>query len=181
MVTRRHETFRTNTIVNRLKNFSNDLKEEIEDKTEDKKKNWRNDLNSRMTKVLRKHFDDDRLKASMIRRVTRKAIEDIDIPDFEYDNQMPPELKPQGVLKDDAGQAFFDAACDYAEKICRGLKSETRTYIKRFASEMKNTPLERLLLEQFQKELASLEKSIENKEMELKRINLIKGELERIE
>ena len=46
---------------------------------------------------------------------------------------------------------------------------------------MKNTPLERLLLEQFQKELASLEKSIENKEMELKRINLIKGELERIE
>ena len=181
MVTRRHETFRTNTIVNRLKNFSNDLKEEIEDKTEDKKKDWRNDLNSRMTKVLRKHFDDDRLKASMIRRVTRKAIEDIDIPDFEYDNQMPPGLKPQGVLKDDAGQAFFDAACDYAEKICRGLKSETRTYIKRFASEMKNTPLERLLLEQFQKELASLEKSIENKEMELKRINLIKGELERIE
>ena len=181
MVTRHHKTFRTNTIVNRLKNFSNVLKEEVEEKTEDKKKDWRNDLNSRMTKVLRNHFDDDRLKASMIRRVTRKAIEGIDIPDFEYDNRMPPELKSQGVLKDDEGQEFFDAACDYADELCRGLKDATRKYIRRFASEMKKIPLERLLLEQFQKELASLEKSIENKEMELKRINLIKGELEKIE
>ena len=181
MVPRSHRTFRTNAIVSRLKNFSNDLKEEVEDKTEDKKKDWRNDLNRRMNKVLRNHFDDDRLKASMIRRVTRKAIEDIDIPDFEYDNRMPPELKPQGVLKDDKGEAFLNDAREYANKLCRDLKRETRAYITRFTSEMKKIPLERLLLEQFQKELASLEKSIENKEMELKRINRIKGELKKIE
>lgn len=181
MVPRRHRTFRTNAIVNRLKNFSNDLTEEVEDKTEDKKKDWRNDLNRRMTKVLRNHFDDDRFEPSMIRRVTKKTVDDVSISDFEYDNRMPPELKPQGVLKDDKGEAFLNDAREYANKLCRDLKRETRAYITRFTSEMKKIPLERLLLEQFQKELASLEKSIENKEMELKRINRIKGELKKIE
>ena len=179
--TRRHKTIRTRAVVNHLSGFSEDLVWEVAEKADKKKEDWRKELNRSMTNVLREHFDDDLLESSMIRRVIRSTVGAISMPDFKYDNRLPPELKAQGVLEDKKAEAFFNAACDHASTLCRELKKETRAYIKRFTSEMKKIPLERLLLEQFQKELDSLEESIRDKEMELKRINLIKGELKRIE
>ena len=179
--TRRHKTIRARAVVNHLSGFSKDLVEEVAEKVDEKKKDWRRELNRSMTNVLREHFDDDLLESSMIRRVIRSTVGAISMPDFKYDKPLPPELKAQGVLEGKEAEAFFNAACDHASTLCRELKKETRAYIKRFTSEMKKIPLERLLLEQFQKELDSLEESIRDKEMELKRINLIKGELKRIE
>lgn len=178
--TRVHQTIRTNAIVNHLSDFSENLVEEVVEKAEEKRKDWRKELNSNMTKILRENFSDDSLEASVIRQVISSTVRSISMPDFEYDNRMPPELKSQGVLEDANAENFFGAACDYASTLCRGLRKEIRAYVRRFTSEMKKIPLEKLLLEQLQEDLTSLQKSIENKEMELKRINLIKGELERI-
>ena len=179
--TRVHQTIRTNAIVNHLSDFSENLVEEVVEKAEKKKKDWRKELNSNMTKILRENFPDGSLEASVIRRVIGSTVRAIPVPDFEYDNRMPPELEPQGVLEDTEAEKFFETACDYARTLCRGLRKEIRAYVKRFTSKMKKIPLEKLLLEQLKKELTALEESIKNKEMELKRINLIKGELERIE
>ncbi len=179
--TRVHQTIRTNAIVNHLSDFSENLVEEVVEKAEEKKKDWRKELNSNMTKILRENFPDGSLEASVIRRVIGSTVRAIPVPDFEYDNRMPPELEPQGVLEDTEAEKFFETACDYARTLCRGLRKEIRAYVKRFTSKMKKIPLEKLLLEQLKKELTALEESIKNKEMELKRINLIKGELERIE
>ena len=178
--TRVHETIRPKAVVKHLSNFCEDRVEEIMDKIQEKKKDWRQDLTSRMTKVLRAHFSDDKLEAIMIRRVIKKTVEAIDIPDFEFDNRMPSELKAQGELEGDEAKEFFDAACDHAGDICRSLRKEGRSYIERFTADMKKMPLAKLLLEGLQKDIAALENSIENKEMELKRIGMIKGELDGI-
>ncbi len=177
--TKVHKTIRTNAIVNHLSHFSENLVEEVVEKAEEKKKDWRKELNRNMTKILRENFPDDSLEASVIRRVISSTVKAIPVPDFEY--QMPPKLKPQGVLEDAKAEKFFNTACDYANDLCIGLRKEIRAYVRRFTSEMKKIPLEKRLLEQLQEDLASLEKSIENKEMVLKRINLIKGELKKIE
>ncbi len=181
--TRVYETIRPKLVVKHLSNFCEDRVEEVWDKIQEKKKDWRQDLTSRMTKVLRAHFSDDKLEATMIRRVIKKTVEAIDIPDFEFDNRMPSELKAQGELEGDEAKKFFDTACDHADDICRSLKKEGRSYIERFTADMKDKkkiPLANLLLEGLQKNIAALENSIKNKEMELKRIGMIKGELDSI-
>ena len=179
--TRTYATIRTNGVHRRLSEFSEDLKKEVVEKTEDEKRDWRNDLNRNMTKILRKHFGDEDLEASMIRRVIRDTVHAINIPAFEYKKQIPDSLKPQGVLKDEEAKKFFDESRDYVDDLCRGTQKEISAYIKDLAKRMEQGHLYERLLEQFQKELASLEKSIENKEMELKRISNLRGELERVE
>ncbi|MXX14403.1 MAG: hypothetical protein F4Z86_13310, partial [Gemmatimonadetes bacterium] len=129
------------------------------DKIQEQKKDWRQDLTSRMTKVLRAHFSDDKLEATMIRRAIKKTVEAIDIPNFEFENRMPSELKAQGVLEGDEAEEFFHAACDHAGDICRSLKKEGRSYIGRFTVDMKRMPLAHLLLEGLQKDIAALENS----------------------
>lgn len=179
--TRTFATIRTNAVHRRLSEFSEELKEEVVDKTEDEKRDWRNDLNRNMTKILRKHFGDEDLEASLIRRVIRDTVHSINIPAFEYKKQIPDSLNPQGVLKDEEAKKFFDESRDYVDDLCRGTQKEISAYIKELAKRMEQGHLYERLLEQFQKELASLEKSIENKEMELKRISNLRGELERVE
>ena len=178
--TRMYDTIRTNAVHRRLSEFSEELKVEVVDKTEDKKRDWRNDLNQNMTKILRKHFGDEDLEASLIRRVIRDTVHSINIPAFEYKKQIPDSLEPQGVLKDEEAKKFFDESRDYVDDLCKGIKRKIRGYRTSLTNEMRQVQLDDLLLKQFTKELATLEKSIANKEMELKRISNLKGELEKI-
>ena len=133
-----------------------------------------------MTKILRQHFSDESLEASMIRRVIRDAIHSIIIPDFEYKNQIPDSLKSQGVLQGKKAEKFLQKAHDHVNYLYSGLKRKIRAYRISLTRRMEQVRLDELLLKQFTKELATLEKSIANKEMELKRISNLRGELEKI-
>ena len=133
-----------------------------------------------MTTILRKHLDDEKLNSLTISRIIRDAVNAMPIPEFEYENRMPKSLIPQGVLEGKKGEDFFDKARNHANKLCKDLRKKSKEYIKHFASEMKKVRFDELLLAEFQEYRITLEKRIENKEMELKRINLIKGELEGI-
>lgn len=137
--TRDHDTIRTNAVVKHLSNFCEDREEEIMEKIQEKKKDLRQDLTSRMTNVLRAHFSDDKLEGLLIRRVIKKTVEDITIPNFKFEHRMPPELKAQGVLEGDEAEDFFDAACEHAGDICRRLKKEGRSYIRRFTADIKKS------------------------------------------
>lgn len=175
-----YTTCRTNVIFHSLLEFSEGLTAEVVDKVEDKKRDWRNNLNRNMTKILRQHFSDESLEASMIRRVIRDAVHSISIPAFEYKNQIPDSLKPQGVLQKKKAETFLHEAHDYVNDLYRNLKRKIRAYRISLAKRMEQVRLDELLLKQFTKELAALERSITNKEMELKRISNLKGELEKI-
>lgn len=180
-VTKKQATIRTGAVVRHLSELPEELEEEVADKTEDKKRDWRNDLNRNMTKILRKHFDDGNLEASMIRRVIRDTVHSINIPAFEYKKQIPDSLKPQGELKGQEAEKFFNKACDHVNDMCKKIKRKIRSYRKSLTKKMEQVRLDELLLKQFTKELDTLEKSIANKEMELKRISNLMGELERVE
>ena len=146
-----------------------------------KKTDWRKDLIKAMTSILREHFDDETLEASLIRRVIRSTVNSISIPNFKYELQMPKSLSPQGVLEGDKAEAFRDDAEIYFNSLYNKFYKEIGMYTKALTAEMRKIRLEERLLEESKKELTTLDKLIENKEMELKRISYLKGELKKIE
>ena len=174
-------TIRTNAVSYLLSEFSEELAELVSEGTEEKKRNWRNDLNRNMTKILRRHFGDEILEASMIRRVIRNVVHSIVMPAFEYENRMPDSLRPRGILTEKEAEDFLLKAHDYYYCVSRNLKKKIRDYVEDLSKKMEQVRLDELLLEQLTKELTVLENSIDNKEMELKRINRLKNDLNRIE
>lgn len=175
-----YTTCRTNAVFHSLADFSEELEKKVMNKVKDKNLKWRDDLNQNMTKILRQHFSDESLEASMIRRVIRDAVHSIIIPAFEYKNQIPDSLKPQGVLQGKKAEKFLQEAHDQINDLYSGLKKKIRAYITSLTRRMEQVRLDELLLKQFTKELATLEKSIANKEMALKRISNLRGELKKV-
>ena len=176
-----YPTIRTGAVSHSLSEFSEELVYSITKTVEDKKGDWRTDLIRDMAKILRDNFGDESLEASMIRRVIRDAISSISIPKFEYKSRMPDSLKPQGVLEDDAAEEFIDKAKNYLDNLSRELSRKANEYPKVLAAKMKEVRLDDQLLKKIEKELTTLEESIENKEMELRRISRLKGELKKME
>ena len=176
-----YTTYRTNTVSNELKRFPIELIGFLNKEVQRKKTDWRNGLIKDMTRILREHFDDETLEASLIRRVIRSTVNSITIPNFKYELQMPKSLSPQGVLEGDKAEAFRDEAERHFNSLYNKFDTEIGLYTKALAAEMKKVRLEERLLEESKKELAALENLIENKEMELKRISYLKGELKKFE
>ena len=176
-----HTTVRTNAAYDCLLRFSVELTGPFTDIVENEKKGLREGLIRDANKTLRSHFDYENLEASMIRRVIRVAINSISIPNFEYELQMPKSLSSQSVLEGDEAETFRDNAENYFYSLYNRFYTGIETYTKAFAAEMKKVRLGERLLEESKKELAALENLIENKEMELKRISYLKGELKEVE
>ena len=179
--TKTHVTIRTNAVSHKLSRISRELSNVLINSAEEKKKKWRDELVGSVTKVLRESFDDDDLDALMIRRVIRHTVNSIPIPKFEYEKPLPKSLQSQGVLEQEKAEEFISAAENHLNSLEAKLADRVNEYAAELAREMKKVRLAELLLKRFQEELAALEESIGNKEMELKRISLIKGELERME
>ena len=179
--TKTHVTIRTNAVSHKLSRISRELSNVLINSAEKKKKKWRDELIGSVTKVLRESFDDDDLDALMIRRVIRGTVNSIPIPRFEYEKPLPKSLQSQGVLEQEKAEEFISAAENHLNSLEAKLADRVNEYADELAREMKKVRLAELLLKRFQEDLAALEESIGNKETELKRISLIKGELERME
>ena len=99
------------------------------------------------------------------------ACNSISTLDFKYEARMPESLKSQGVLlKGDEADRFIHAARNYLYRLDRELGERIGFYTRELAKRMRTIQLEKMLLEQFEKELAVLEKSVTNKKMELEKI-----------
>ena len=177
------KTIRTNALSHDLSLFASDMGSEFSTITENKKTEWRNDLIKKMTKILREHFDDESLEASMIRRVIRNAVADISLPDDTFDPSLPKSLRPQGVLKGKKAEKFAQEAEEYLRFTLYNEfnNKKIKEYTRSLTAKMKRFRLDGQLLERTKKELDALEKSIENKEMELRRISRLKDELQKVE
>ena len=177
-----HTTIRTNAVSQGLSQFSLDMRRSFSTATEKKKTEWRDDLIPDMNKILRKNFDDESLEASMIRRVIRNAVADISISDYTFNPSLPKSLRPQGVLKKKKAENFAQEADKYLRfTLYDGFYREIEAYIRSLAADMRRVRLDEQLLKEFEEELKTLEKFIENKEMELRRISLLKGKLKKME
>ena len=176
-----YTTIRTNAYSQGLLAFSRKMADSFAQSATQKRKEWRDNLIRKMTEILRSNFDDDQLEPSTIRRVVRRAVDSVSIPDFKYDPKMPKSLLPQGVLERQKAEAFIEEAGEYLYSLCDGLSASIDTHLKELTKIMERVRLDKELLEQFREELAALEKSIENKEVVLKRISSLRDELERIE
>ena len=179
--TRRIETIYTNAVVWSLTESADKMIEEIAEKTDAQKDQWRGKLNKGLTKVLQQELGDEDVEAWRVREIIRNAVNSISISPFKHNTQLPKKLSSQGVLRDKDARNFFDKACDYSKESCSDLRKKVNRYIKDLTAEMGRVELDKLLLEKFNEEFASLEESIAKKEMELKRIARIREELKEID
>ncbi len=178
--TRHIKTIRTNSVGEILKRAAEEMVEKVMEETEAQKDQWRSELNSESTKILQRELGYEDVEAWRIREIIRNTVNSISISPFKYNVQLPKELTPRGVLKDEEATSFFDKACDYSKNSCRELRKKVNAYIKDLTAEMGRVRLDDRLLEKFNKELASLEESIQKKAIELGRIARIQEELKEI-
>lgn len=155
--------------------------EEVAEKTDAQKDQWRARLNGELTKILRRELGDEDIEAWRVREIIKNAVNSISISPFTYNTQLPATLTSQGLLEGEDAEKFFQQACDYSTNFCRNFRQEVLEYIDALTAEMERVELDARLLEKFAKELASLEKSIANKTMELGRITRLRAELKGID
>ena len=175
------ETIRTNAVVESLVKSCEEMVEEVAEKTDAQKDQWRARLNGELTKILRRELGDEDIEAWRVRAIIKNAVNSISISPFTYNTQLPKTLTSQGVLEGEDAENFFQQACDYSTKFCRDFRKEVLQYIDALTAEMERVELDTRLLEKFEKELASLEESIANKTMELGRITRLRAELKGID
>ncbi len=176
-----YKTIRTGTFLSGLSEFHQNLTDSLGELAEQKKEEWRSDVLKSATKELRESFDEDQLDAAMIRRVARRTVNAITISEFSYSKELPKSLRSQGLLKEKAAEKFINEANVYIGEFVDELRGEINKYVKSLEEEMSKYSLAEQLLERYQRELVSLENSVKNKEMELKRISAVKGELDNME
>ena len=175
------ETIRTNAVVESLAKSCEEMVEEVAEKTDAQKDQWRAQLNGELTKILRRELGDEEVEAWRVRAIIKNAVNSISISPFTYNIQLPETLTSQGVLEGEDAERFFQQACDYSRNFCRDFRQEVLQYIDSLTAEMGRVELDTRLLEKFEQELASLEESIANKTMELGRISRLKAELKGID
>ena len=175
------ETIRTNAVVESLAKSCEEMVEEVAEKTDAQKDQWRAQLNGELTKILRRELGDEEIEAWRVRAIIKNAVNSISISPFTYNIQLPETLTSQGVLEGEDAEKFFQQACDYSRNFCRDFRQEVLEYIDALTAEMGRVELDTRLLEKFEQELASLEESIANKTMELGRITRLKAELKEID
>ena len=177
----RIETIRTNAVVESLAKSCEEMVETVAEKTDAQKEQWRARLNGELTKILRRELGDEEVEAWRVRALIKNAVNSISVSPFTYNIQLPATLTSQGVLEGEDAEKFFQQACDYSTKFCRDFRQKVLEYIDALTAEMGRVELDVQLLEKFEKELASLEKSIANKTMELGRITRLRAELKEID
>ena len=175
------ETIRTNAVVESLAKSCEEMVEEVAEKTDAQKDQWRAQLNGELTKILRRELGDEEVEAWRVRAIIKNAVNSISISLFTYNTQLPETLTSQGVLEGEDAEKFFQQACDYSRNFCRDFRKKVLEYIDALTAEMGRVELDTRLLEKFEQELASLEESIANKTMELGRITRLRAELKEID
>lgn len=175
------EVLRTDNVYNEIQNFIYTCANISSDESIDVLDRWKRNLKNTISQVFTAETQDqDKIDQQKISEVIDLIISSIPAPYFSSNIGIPGHLYPQGKV---SGYAM-DEYLDDAKRFLRGLRSyfddEISQYSDNLTEKLTDFDLIEKIFDEYDNDLSSLQKQIEDKEVSLKTFAQFKQKLQRI-
>ena len=129
---------------------------------------------------MEKNDGDKNLDLHQIQKSVRNIISSLRIPEINYTNKLPNELKKSGTLKGREAEDFIERAKNYAKSFQRNIIRDIEKHLNTLFGSLKQHNLGEEIFSHYKKEIENLENDIENIEQSLLKNEYILKQLESI-
>jgi predicted GTPase len=138
---------------------------------------WRKDVFKELVGALRDEVGDENLEVSTLSSVIRRVVNLVELPDITYSNDLPYSLRKSGTLKKSEAESFLRDARDYVSNLKSRVKSDIDSYVNSLTSKLNSINIGNEIFKSYGKEIAKLEKELNEKDISIKRYEEILKEL----
>ena len=167
-------------IQNALENLSLYIENSIKVSIDNEINSLKIDIYKHILPVLREKAGDKNLDVHQIQKSVRNIISLLEIPEINYTNTLPNELKRSGTLKGSEAEDFIERAKNYANSFQRNIIRDIERHLNTVFDSLKQHNLGEEIFYHYKKEIENLENDIENIEQSLMKNEYILKQLESI-
>jgi len=167
-------------IQNALENLSLYIENSIKVSIDNEINSLKIDIYKHILPVLREKAGDKNLDVHQIQKSVRNIISLLEIPEINYTNTLPNELKRSGTLKGSEAEDFIERAKNYANSFQRNIIRDIERHLNTVFDSLKQHNLGEEIFYHYKKEIENLENDIENIEQSLIKNEYILKQLESI-
>ena len=176
--TRTYTTVRAGAVVDALENLTANIEQSINMVSNDEINEWKGNLKSGLTDILRKYIEDEDTDLNKIRKIVRQEINLIEFPDLTYTETKLPSGR--GTLKRDEAEEFLEEVRNYINTLRKRVWRDIKDYLEELISNLLNVKISDVLFSEYDAQLEKLEKEIKNRLIALERHNKLIKALEEI-
>ena len=167
-------------IQNALEDLSLYIENSMKNSISEEVNSLKGNIYKQIMPVLEKNDGDKNLDLHQIQKSVRNIISSLRIPEINYTNKLPNELKKSGTLKGSEAEDFIERAKNYAKSFQRNIIRDIEKHLNTLFGSLKQHNLGEELFSHYKKEIENLENDIENIEQSLVKNEYILKQLESI-
>ena len=167
-------------IQNALEDLSLYIENSMKNSISEEVNSLKGNIYKQIMPVLEKNDGDKNLDLHQIQKSVRNIISSLRIPEINYTNKLPNELKKSGTLKGREAEDFIERAKNYAKSFQRNIIRDIEKHLNTLFGSLKQHNLGEELFSHYKKEIENLENDIENIEQSLLKNEYILKQLESI-
>ena len=167
-------------IQNALEDLSLYIENSMKNSISEEVNSLKGNIYKQIMQVLEKNDGDKNLDLHQIQKSVRNIISSLRIPEINYTNKLPNELKKSGTLKGREAEDFIERAKNYAKSFQRNIIRDIEKHLNTLFGSLKQHNLGEEIFSHYKKEIENLENDIENIEQSLVKNEYILKQLESI-
>ena len=167
-------------IQNALEDLSLYIENSMKNSISEEVNSLKGNIYKQIMPVLEKNDGDKNLDLHQIQKSVRNIISSLRIPEINYTNKLPNELKKSGTLKGREAEDFIERAKNYAKSFQRNIIRDIEKHLNTLFGSLKQHNLGEEIFSHYKKEIENLENDIENIEQSLLKNEYILKQLESI-
>ena len=167
-------------IQNALEDLSLYIENSMKNSISEEVNSLKGNIYKQIMQVLEKNDGDKNLDLHQIQKSVRNIISSLRIPEINYTNKLPNELKKSGTLKGREAEDFIERAKNYAKSFQRNIIRDIEKHLNTLFGSLKQHNLGEEIFSHYKKEIENLENDIENIEQSLLKNEYILKQLESI-
>ena len=167
-------------IQNALEDLSLYIENSMKNSISEEVNSLKGNIYKQIMPVLEKNDGDKNLDLHQIQKSVRNIISSLRIPEINYTNKLPNELKKSGTLKGREAEDFIERAKNYAKSFQRNIIRDIEKHLNTLFGSLKQHNLGEEIFSHYKKEIENLENDIENIEQSLVKNEYILKQLESI-
>ena len=167
-------------IQNALEDLSLYIENSMKNSISEEVNSLKGNIYKQIMPILEKNDGDKNLDLHQIQKSVRNIISSLRIPEINYTNKLPNELKKSGTLKGREAEDFIERAKNYAKSFQRNIIRDIEKHLNTLFGSLKQHNLGEEIFSHYKKEIENLENDIENIEQSLVKNEYILKQLESI-
>jgi predicted GTPase len=137
---------------------------------------WKKRLKKSIVSTFRENAGDENVDILLLNKIINYIITKIEFPTIEYEGLLN-SLKKSGILKGYEAEEFLNEAIEFKNSFQKQVKKDLNNYLKTLLSTLKEIDISQMIFEKYDKEIEQIKNELENKEVSIKRYELILKEL----